>query len=192
MRYGYGRVSSKGQLRNGSSLEDQHATLVAQGVAEENIFLESYTGTTMERPMFDKLMSMLQPGDEFIVTKLDRFARTAPEGAMIVRNLVNMGVRVNVLNMGVADNTPMGKVMVSVMLAFAEFERDMIMERTSAGKEYKREHDPDYREGRKPLEIPDFEKFLKKQKDGEMTVTECCKAMGISRSTWYKRERQMA
>lgn len=68
---------------------------------------------------------------------------------MLVRDLVGRGVKVNILNMGVADNTPMGKVMVTVMLAFAEYERDMIVERTSMGKAMKREHDPDWREGRK-------------------------------------------
>lgn len=190
MKYGYGRVSTKRQGKNGTSLEEQRAALIAAGVAEENLFLEAYTGTKMGRPQFDALMEKLQPGDEFVVTKLDRFARTAPEGAITVRNLVNMGVRVHVLNMGIADNTPMGKVMVSVMLAFAEFERDMIVERTTAGREHKRESDPDYREGRTPIPTPDFEKFLKKQKDGLMTVTECCEALGISRKTWYRRVEQ--
>lgn len=54
-------------------------------------------------------------------------------------------------------------------------------------KREKRENDPNWREGRKQIEIPDFEKFLKKQKDGEMTVEECCKELNISRRTWYNR-----
>ena len=131
MRYGYGRVSSKGQRLYGMSLEDQMEQLKAQGIAEENIKLDACTGTKMHRPMFNEILSMLKSGDELVVCKLDRFARTAPEGAMVVRDLVERGVKVNILNMGVADNTPMGKVMVTVMLAFAEYERDMIVERTS-------------------------------------------------------------
>lgn len=85
---------------------------------------------------------------------------------MLVRDLVGRGVKVNILNMGVADNTPMGKVMVTVMLAFAEYERDMIVERTSMGKAMKREHDPDWREGRKLKEIDNkqFENSLKNKK----------------------------
>lgn len=59
-------------------------------------------------------------------------------------------------------------------------------------KEYKRIHDPNYREGRKRLEIPDFQKFLQKQKDGELTVKECCDILGISRSTWYDRVREVS
>lgn len=59
-------------------------------------------------------------------------------------------------------------------------------------KEYKRIHDPNYREGRKRLEIPDFQKFLQKQKDGELTVKECCDILGIRRSTWYDRVREVS
>jgi DNA invertase Pin-like site-specific DNA recombinase len=66
----------------------------------------------------------------------------------------------------------------------------MIVERTSEGKAIARERE-DYREGRPPKEIPDFEIFLKKQKDGLMTVDECCKALGIGRSTWYARAREV-
>lgn len=187
MRWGYGRVSSKGQRLYGMSLEDQLEKLLTQGIDREHILMDAYTGTKMDRPEFTRLLSLLNPGDELVVCKLDRFARTAPEGAMLVRDLVERGIKVNILNMGVADNTPMGKVMVTVMLAFAEYERDMIVERTTMGKAMKREHDPEWREGRKAVEIDpvEFEKISQKQKDGEMTVAECCRELGISRSTWY-------
>lgn len=84
-------------------------------------------------------------------------------------------------------------VMVTVMLAFAEYERDMIVERTSMGKAMKREHDPDWREGRKLKEIDNeqFEKLAQKQKDGLITVADCCRELGISRSTWYDRSRKV-
>lgn len=187
MRWGYGRVSSKGQKLYGMSLEDQLEKLLAEGIDRDHILMDAYTGTKMDRPEFSRLLSMMNPGDELVVCKLDRFARTAPEGAMLVRDLVDRGIKVNILNMGVADNTPMGKVMVTVMLAFAEYERDMIVERTSMGKAMKREHDPEWREGRKAMEVDpgEFEKIAQKQKDGLMTVAECCRELGISRSTWY-------
>lgn len=192
MRYGYGRVSSKGQKLYGMSLEEQRDRFMAQGISEDNIYLDTCTGTKMDRPEFDKVLSLLTDGDELVVCKLDRFARTAPEGALLVRDLVSRGVRVNILNMGVADNTPMGKVMVTVMLAFAEYERDMIVERTSMGKAYKREHTPDWREGRKAVNIDSahFEKLAQKQKDGSVTVKSCCEQLGISRSTWYNLVRE--
>lgn len=188
MRYGYGRVSSRGQKLYGMSLEDQVDRLMAAGVQSENIYLDTYTGHTMERPGFDDLLSKLKSGDEMVVCKLDRFARTAPEGALLVRDLVDRGITVHILNMGIADNSPMGKVMVTVMLAFAEYERDMIVERTSDGKAYKREHDPNWREGRKPIVVDQsaFESCREKQKNGEMTVADCCRELGIGRTTWYE------
>ncbi len=194
MRYGYGRVSSKGQRLYGMSLEDQVEHLKAQGIAEKNIKLDTCTGTKMDRPKFNEILSLLKPGDELVVCKLDRFARTAPEGAMLVRDLVERGVKVNILNMGVADNTPMGKVMVTVMLAFAEYERDMIVERTSMGKAYKREHDPAWREGRKRKEIDheQFRNLAQKQKDGLVTVADCCRELGISKATWYEKLKEVA
>ena len=81
----------------------------------------------------------------------------------------------------------MNTLMRNVLLAFAQFERDMIVERITEGKEICRETKPDWREGRKQVETPDFEKFLEKQKGGELTVVECCRQLGISRSTWYNR-----
>lgn len=190
MIYGYARVSTKGQDKYGNSLQDQIAKLRAAGCVI--IFKDSFTGTKMDRPEFNELLKVLQPGDVVVVTKLDRFARNASDGAKLIQQLVEAGVTVNVLNMGIADNTPMGKLMVQIMLAFAEFERDMIVERTTTGKEVKRASDPNWHEGRKRLETPDFEKFLKKQKEGAMSVQECCDAMKISRSTWYKRVREIA
>lgn len=79
--------------------------------------------------------------------KLDRFARTAIEGVQTVRELFERGVRVHILNMGLIENTLTGNLILTVMLAFAEYERGMIVERTQAGKAVARQ-DPNYREGR--------------------------------------------
>lgn len=86
------------------------------------------------------------------------------------------------------DNTPTGKLIRNVMLSFAEFERDMIVERTSEGKAIAREKGIRV-DGRpkKDVPLPLFRDFVKKQKDGEMTVAECCAVLNISRSTWYKK-----
>lgn len=69
----------------------------------------------------------------------------------------------------------------------------MDVERTSMGKAMKREHDPDWREGRKSKEIDNeqFEKLAQKQKDGIITVADCCRELGISHSTWYDRVRKV-
>ena len=185
-RYGYGRVSSKGQEKNGNSLEDQERQLLEAGCDEENIILEAYTGTKMERPKFTKLLEKLQAGDTLVVCKLDRFARTAREGLEVVEDLMARGVSVHILNMGLIEDTPMGRVILTVMLAFAQFERDSIVERTSAGKALAKEKE-DYREGRPRVEIPEnFMEYVAKNKAGEISVSAACKEMGVARAHWYR------
>ena len=188
MIYGYARVSTKGQARDGNSLEAQEKALREHGA--EVIYRDSFTGTKKHRPELDKLLSVLKEGDTLVVVKLDRIARSTIQGCELMNELFAKGVAVNVLNMGMMDNSSTGKLIRSVFFAFAEFERDMIVDRTSEGKAVARERD-DYREGRPTKVIPDFEKFLKKQKDGLMTVEECCKALGIGRSTWYAKAKEL-
>lgn len=190
MVYGYARVSSKGQDLYGNGLDIQEAALREAGA--EHILRESFTGTKKNRPELDKLMEIANAGDTVVVTKLDRIARSTVDGLTIIDDFLSKGVYIHILNMGKFDDTPSGKLMRTVFLGFAEFERDMIVERTSAGKAVKRSQDPNWKEGRKRLEVPDFQKFLQKQKDGELTVKECCDILGISRSTWYDRVREVS
>lgn len=184
MRIGYGRVSTKGQEQNGNSLEDQENKLREAGCDE--IVLEAYTGTKMERPKFTKVLEKLKVGDTLIVCKLDRFARTAREGLEVVEDLMGRGVKVHILNMGLIEDTPMGRVILTVMLAFAQFERDSIVERTQAGKALAKEKE-DYREGRPRREKPeDFAEYVRRVASNELSVTAACAEMGISRSHWYR------
>ena len=146
MIYGYARVSTKGQATDGNSLEAQSEILRREGA--EEIFCESYTGTTTDRPELKLLLSVLTEGDSLIVTKLDRIARTARQGLEIVDSLNDKGVSVRILNMGgVIDGLPLGRLMRTMLFAFAEFERDLIVERTQEGKRIARQQ-PDFREGR--------------------------------------------
>lgn len=184
MVYGYARVSTKKQSIKGNSLEDQAQALKAQGC--EVIFSEAYTGKKIDRPEFTRLLAVLKPGDTIIVTKLDRFARTATEGAQKVQELLSKGVSVNILNMGKADNTPMGKLVLQVMFAFAEFERDMICERTQAGREWNRENNPDYREGRKPVTVDPDDPHIQAYLAHTLSAKDCYTALHISKNTFYK------
>ena len=74
MIYGYGRVSTKGQAKDGNSLEAQERLIKEHGA--EVIYMDSFTGTKMTRPEFDKLLEELKAGDTLVVAKLDRFARS--------------------------------------------------------------------------------------------------------------------
>lgn len=145
MIYGYARVSTKGQAKDGNSLEAQEKVLKEAGAAK--IYTDAFTGTKTDRPEFDKLISEIQEGDTLVVTKLDRFARSMSQGSELVSELINKGIKVYILNIGVMDNTPASKLIRNVFFAFAEFERDMIVERTMEGKAIAKQN-PDFREGR--------------------------------------------
>lgn len=183
-KYGYARVSTRGQFTNGNSLEDQVAKLKDEGCGV--IFEEVYTGTKTDRPKFKELMELLQEGDTLVITKLDRFARSTMDAISSIRELFERGVRVHILNMGIVENTPTGRLVFTIMSGFAEFERDMIVERTQEGKALAK-LDPDFTEGRP-------KKFSKKKMDRAMRLLETMSLRqveeeeGISIST-LKREK---
>ena len=185
MIYGYARVSTKGQAKDGNGLDAQEKILRENGATV--IYYDAFTGTKVDRPELNKLVELLKDGDILIVSKLDRLGRSLSKTSELITELLERGVTINILNLGVLSNNSVNTLMRNVLLAFAQFERDMIVERTTEGKAICRETKPDWREGRKSKELPDFQKFLKKQKDGLMTVSECCKELGISRRTWYNR-----
>lgn len=183
MIYGYARVSTQGQV-DGNSFEEQ-TNLIKGRYSDAQMFYEAESGAEL-RPVFLEILEKTKKGDVLVVTKLDRFCRATKEGLEYIDILSKKGVILHILNMGIVEDTPMGRMIVTNLLAFAEFERAMIRERTSAGKAIARQN-PDWREGRKQVEIPDFQKYFEKQKRGEISVKECCKALSISRSTWYNR-----
>ncbi|WP_214781031.1 recombinase family protein [Exiguobacterium sp. s22] len=145
MKYGYSRVSTYGQGKEGNSLESQKKKLEEEGC--EVIYSDTYTGTKIERPKFKELLEVLKEGDTLVVTKIDRFARSTIEGSQIVKELLERGVIINILNVGRLDNTPQSKLMRTMFFAFAEFERDMIVERTQEGKAIARQK-KGFKEGR--------------------------------------------
>lgn len=178
MIYGYMRVSTVGQIK-GNSLEEQERILRQNGAMI--LFWDAFTGTKTSRPNFNKLLEILEEGDTLVITKLDRFARNTVEGIGVVQHLLERGVRVNILNMGTVDNTPTGKLILTVMLGFAEFERDMIVQRTMEGKTIARTKNG-WREGRPP-EYKDEKAIEAVTLLKEYTYTEVEKMTGISKST---------
>jgi DNA invertase Pin-like site-specific DNA recombinase len=140
MKYGYARVSTHAQ-----DLTVQQEELKKEGC--EIIYEEKFTGTKTDRPQFNELLLLLQEGDTLVVTKLDRLARNTKEGIEIIEGLFTKGVRVHVLNVGLLENTTMGKFFLQTLLAVAEMERNLIVERTQEGKAIAKQRD-DFREGR--------------------------------------------
>lgn len=140
VKYGYARVSTLNQ-----DLESQIQMLEKEEC--KKIYSEKFTGTKFDRPKFQELLSVLEKGDSLVVTKLDRFARSTEHAIQTIKMLFDKGVKVHILNMGIVEDTPTGRLMFNIMSAFAEFERDMIVERTQEGKAIAKLN-PDFKEGR--------------------------------------------
>jgi DNA invertase Pin-like site-specific DNA recombinase len=140
MKYGYARVSTTGQ-----DLEVQLQALEKESC--DKIYSEKFTGTKADRPQFKEVLSLLKEGDTLVVTKLDRLARNTVEGIEIVKDLFSKGVRVHVLNVGLLEDTTMGRFFLTTLLAVAEMERNLIVERTQEGKAIARQK-ADFKEGR--------------------------------------------
>ncbi len=187
MIYGYARVSTAGQGKDGNSLESQEQKLRENGAAV--VIREVFTGTKTDRPEFTKLLANLQEGDTLMVTKLDRLARTAVDGGAVARDLYNRGVRLHILNMGIIEHTAIGELLLNVMLAFAQFERDMIVERTQEGKAIAKK-DPDFREGRpRVYNAKQIEHALDLLKSNSYKQVEVL--TGISKSTLVRAKRKL-
>lgn len=187
MIYGYARVSTNGQARDGNSLEYQEKILKQSGA--EEMYIDHYTGTKSDRPEFSKLLNVIRSGDTIVTTKIDRLFRNLKQGIDIVDDLLIKGVTINILNLGIMNNTPMGRLTRNVMMAFAEYERDMIVERTQEGKAIAKLN-PNFKEGRPKKEVPEFMKYYGLVKSSSMTINEAIKKLSISRSMWYMLEKQ--
>lgn len=183
MIYGYCRVSSKGQLDNNSF--EQQETEILNKYENAVIIKEQSTGTTTDRPKFNELIESLQENDILVVSKLDRLARNTVEGIEIVEKLFKKGVSVHVLNVGLLENTTMGRFFLTTLRAVAEMERNTIIERTQNGKEIAKTK-PGFKEGRP-------QKYTQKQLDnalsmlsvngGDKSYNNVAELLGISKST---------
>lgn len=188
--YGYIRVSTKKQL-DGNGLEVQRKAILDKYINAE-IIEEQFTAKTTNRPRFKKLVDSLEKGDKLVVHKLDRFARTTMEGMQLMNDLLKRGIVVEILNFGSIEGgfSSSNKLMMQIMLAFAEYERDMIVERTQSGKAIAKANAEKkgikFKEGRPKA-------HTKKQLDhalsmltvngGDKSYNEVAELLGISKST---------
>lgn len=183
--YGYARVSTVKQDLSSqvSDLKNAGATI---------IYRDKFTGTTADRPEFDKLMAKIESGDTLIVTKLDRLARNTQDALNIVKQLNAEGIILRVLNIGTIDNSPSGRLIFTVFSAFAEFERDLIVSRTQEGKAWAKANNPNFRDGmprKYGKEQIDFAWKLHTQ--DHMSYSEISKKLGVSKATIYRRFREI-
>lgn len=179
MIYAYTRVSTKKQL-DGYGLEVQKQEILEK-YPNAIIFEEQYTGSKIDRPIFNHVIKLLKPDDLLVVSKLDRFARTTIEGIKAVEELFHRKVSIHILNIGLLEDTPMGRFFLTTMLAIAELERNVIIERTQNGKELARQ-DPNFKDGRPPKYTnEELQKAI--QLLQTYSYSQVIKITGISKST---------
>ncbi|XTR39318.1 recombinase family protein (plasmid) [Paraclostridium tenue] len=188
MIYGYTRVSTRAQL-DGHGLQAQKQEILSK-YENSQILEEQFTGVRLDRPILNNLLENIKEGDTLVVTKLDRLARNTVEGINIIENLFSKGVSVHVLNVGLLENTTMGKFFLTTLLAVAEMERNIIIERTQSGKELAKK-DPNFKEGRPKI-------YGSKQIDHALNLLEnhtyrqVEELTGISKSTLIRAKRKLS
>ena len=128
MIYGYARVSTDGQ-----TLDAQREALTAAGA--ERLFQEKVSGAATDRRELKRLLASLQPGDTLLVTRLDRLARSTLELLRILERVAEAGAGFRSLADAWADTTtPQGRLVLTIMGGFAQFERELIKARTGEGR----------------------------------------------------------
>lgn len=186
--FAYCRVSTADQ-----TTDNQVGEIAAAGFAVEpkRVFEETISGSVpaMERPGFARLIDRLEAGDVLIVTKLDRLGRNAMDVRSTVDQLAGIGVKVHCLALGGADLTsPAGRMTMSVISAVAEFERDLLIERTQAGLSRAKA------EGKalgRPAALSSSQLAEVKAKRAEgFSLGELAKAYGVSRAAIQRAERK--
>ena len=182
----YGYVRANEQTADENSLEVQRKLLLKTGAT----MILQEESMEDKRPQLDRLLGKLKSGDKLIITKLDRIARTTRQGIEMVESLIEKGVIIHILNIGIIDDTPNGQLIRNVFKAFSEMEHDMLVERTKKGKALAKQRD-DFKEGRP-------KKFDENQMKEAMALlqkhsyTEVAKMSGISKSTLirYKKSKE--
>jgi DNA invertase Pin-like site-specific DNA recombinase len=186
MRIGYGRVSKRDQHP-----EAQHDALTAAGCDPGHLFIEKVSSRLDKRPRLEEALAYVRPGDTLVITKLDRLGRGVRDLIDLVQRIEKLGVELVVLQQAIDTSTPAGRVFFHVVAAFAEFERDMIRERTMDGLEAARARG---RTGGRKRKLTNGQvatvraMYDAKGPDGKRlhTVAEIAGAVGVSRPTVYE------
>lgn len=128
MRVGYARRSTREQ---GTTLETQRQALEADGC--ERIYTDTISGSKSKRPGLDAVLDYLRAGDRFVVTRLDRLGRTRVDTLITMDELRRRGVIVECHHPRLDTSDPAGRLVMAVLADLAEWERDLLIERTQEG-----------------------------------------------------------
>mgnify|MGYP001426149344 CR=1 FL=1 len=174
--FGYARVSTSQQ-----SLEIQVKALKEAGVKASRIFTDKVTGSHVHRDGLSSLRVKVEEGDVILVQKLDRLGRDTADMIQLIKEFDGMGVSVRFLDDGISTEGAMGKMVVTILSAVAQAERQRILERTNEGRVEAQAKGVKF--GRK--RTIDRKKILELHENG-LGATAIAKQIGIGRSTVYK------
>ena len=177
MLIGYARVSTS----------DQHLDMQVDALKKlgcDEVFTDIASGAKAQRPGLEKAVAYLREGDTLVVWKLDRLGRSLQHLIQTIKELNEKKIGFKCLQESIDTTTSGGKLIFHIFSALAEFERDIIIERTEAGLKAARARG---RMGGRPalLNKRQISKLRQHYKDGNITVTEICKIFHISRPTFY-------
>jgi DNA invertase Pin-like site-specific DNA recombinase len=180
MKIGYARVSTRDQ-----SLNLQIDALKKAGC--EKIYIDIASGAKTERPELTKLLENLRPGEIIVIWKLDRLGRSLKHLVELVAELLKKDVGLQSLNDPVDTTTAQGRLIFNIFASLAEFEKDLISERTQAGLSAARARG---RKGGRPKGLSEQAEITARAaeslyKEGQLTVKEITKRLGIAKRTLY-------
>lgn len=178
---GYARCSTEEQ-----DLSAQRQALLALGVAEDRIYTDhGLTGSNRARPGLDQALAAVRSGDTFVVSKLDRLARSVPDAREIAHQLEAKGAKL-ALGASIYDPTdPMGKMFFNILATFAEFETDLIRMRTREGMAIARSKGK--LRGKQPkLSKKQQKELCRMQATGEYSISDLAELFSVSRPTVYR------
>lgn len=176
-RIGYGRISTADQ--NASSQED-----ALKAAKVDKIFIDTFTGTKASRPQLDRMREQLRSGDTLVVTRLDRLGRSTKDLLNLVSDLEEQKINLEVLEQSINTSTPEGKVFLTMIAAFAEFERNIMQSRTMDGLAAARARGRVG--GRKPKMTQTKILTAKKMYADGLHITDIAETLGVSRPTIYR------
>lgn len=179
-KLGYARVST-----NYQDLTIQIDTLLAQGVKNhpDYLFTDKASGKNTERPGLQLLLTKAREGDHIIITKLDRLGRNTADMIQIIESLHSRGITVQFLNDGISTEGSMGKMVVTILAAVAQAERERILERTNEGRRAAIARG--VKMGRKSSITESLKAKALTQIESGIPKTQIAKSLGISRQTLY-------
>jgi DNA invertase Pin-like site-specific DNA recombinase len=178
-KFGYSRVSTSDQ-----DWSLQLEALIKAGVDDRDIFREKASGAKRDRTELRRMLDQLRPGDQATVYRLDRLARSQLHLLQIVEEIEAKGAKLVSVMDNLDTTTATGKMMVGVLAVLSEFERNLLLERSAAGRAIARQRQ--VRFGRPPkLTSSMIRQIMLAHDDPNTTVPETCRVLGISKSSYY-------